>query len=255
MSDSSDFNLAPISPKRNLEQAGRSTMADQVERQLRDKIINREFSPNLKLPSETQMAEIFSVSRATVREAICRLEQSGLVHVRHGTRGGVYIRDVTFEPFSESLSMMLQLKKTSMTELLEARSMFETWATELAAARATEQDIEKLRASLAELESVISGGEDGFEIDAFSEANLKFHVGVAEAAKNNVLLITMRAVRDLLADVFKSTGLDYQGTKDVPQVHRRILAAISARDPLSARQRMHEHLLDFEEWLVSRQKR
>lgn len=238
--------------KWNLEEIGRATVVDQVERQLREKIIGREVAPNLRLPSETQMAALFNVSRATVREAVRRLERSGLVYVRHGTRGGVYVRDVTFEPVSESLSMMLQLRKISLAELLEARRMVETWAAELAALRAVDDDLQNLEASIVELERAFSGGEDGFDVDVFSVHNLRFHVGVAEAARNSVLLITMRAVRDLLVDVFKAVGLDYASTEAVPDVHRMILAAIRARDPLLARQRMHEHLLDFENIVLDR---
>lgn len=240
------------SEKWNLERIGRATIVDQVERQLREKILRREVAPNLKLPSETQMAALFNVSRATVREAVRRLERSGLVYVRHGTRGGVYVREVTFEPVSESLSLMLQLQKISLAELLEARRMVETWAAELAALRASAADIAVLEKTIGDLEAVYLDGREGFSVDAFTDVNMRFHVGIAEAAKNNVLLITMRAVRDLLVDVFKAVGLDYDSTKSVPDIHRTIVAAIRDQNPLVARQRMHEHLLDFENIVLER---
>ena len=94
------------------------------------------------------MAAQFGVSRAAIRSAVLSLEQSGLVEIRKGPKGGFFIRDLDFKSVRESLNDLIQLGQASITDLTETRIIIEPNTAALAAKRATAEDIDKLTESI-----------------------------------------------------------------------------------------------------------
>jgi len=112
---------------------------ENVMKQIVDLIKNNELKPGDKLPPERELAEKFSISRGSLREAFRVLESRGLIKSKPG--GGRFIREVGKDVLIGSENIILRLEKSSMLELWEARKVFEFKVAELAAQRVTAEDI------------------------------------------------------------------------------------------------------------------
>src|SRR5437868_8133407 len=118
--------------------------------QIRRAILSGQYRPGDRLPTERDMAQQFGVSRVTVRDALRALEANGLVRVKVGGQGGPYVSAPDIALLSDSIGTHLHLHGTSFQDLAEARQALETTAAQLAAHRATADD-------LAALENAIQG--------------------------------------------------------------------------------------------------
>ena len=134
-----------------IEPIRRVKLYEEVASRTRDLIVSGELRPGQALPSERKLAEQFKVGRAVIREAIRRLEVSGLVESRHG--GGNYVREVTVEHLVAPIATVLNDMGDLREELMDARLFFEPQIAREAAKRATPED-------LRQLEEVIRRQED-----------------------------------------------------------------------------------------------
>src|SRR6266511_4341798 len=179
--------------------------------QIERAIVDGALHPGDRLESERELAEQFSVSRITVRDALRVLEARGLIRVKVGATGGAFVAETNFDHVVGSISTMIALRKMTLSELAEARTVVETATAELAAERA----------------------------DA---------AAVAEASKNELLSATVRAYRDLLIQTLHDMR-DIRSARVTQKAHEEILEAIRARDGEATRKLMLEHLQDFEKRL------
>lgn len=199
--------------------------------------VQRGFRVGDKLPSERELAKQLSVGRSSLREAMQGLQTMGLVRIRHGV--GTFF---TSEP-GKWLLQPLRFSESSperlFTELIEARLLVEVRLAALAAERATEEDVVRLRETL-EMRATAQRGE-------FNERGLDFHLAIAAAAHHTVLASMLTAVSHLYFDVLDSLGRAAQDAEYAfrarQQVgHDEILRRIEARDPQGAADAMRAHL-------------
>ena len=116
-------------------------VSEEVVKQVQEAIFAGLLEPGDRLPPERELAEQFGLSRMSVRLALHTLESTGLVEIRVGSSGGAFIREPNFDPLRETLASMLRSKKASILDLAEARKIVETATAELAAQRATDDDL------------------------------------------------------------------------------------------------------------------
>ncbi|WP_338057299.1 FadR/GntR family transcriptional regulator [Sphingomonas corticis] len=187
------------------------------------------FPIGSRLPAERDLTERFGVSRPTIREAMIALEMQGLVEARKGS--GVFVLSSSSATVDDELDI-------GAFEITEARRLIEG---EVAAVAATEID----EAQLAHLRTVLA--EMAQDNDAAAEeADRRFHIAIAEATGNAVLIgaVTdawdMRFRSPLARQVLSKAGS--LGTADRMEEHGRILRALEARDPAAARAAMRDHL-------------
>lgn len=194
------------------------------------------------MPAERELAEQFGLSRMTIRDALRVLESTGLVEIRVGAAGGAFVREPNFDQFSNSLTSMLRFKKATILELAEARKVVETATAELAAQRATTEDLEVLRHAVESARQAIESGDPHY-----MPHSVDFHVALAKAAKNYILNLTVNSFRILFSKVLEqllpTSDMAERAIKD----HWAIYKAVEARDGARARQLMAEHLSYFEE--------
>ncbi|MCL5498773.1 transcriptional regulator LldR [Escherichia coli] len=215
-------------------------LSEDVARRIRTLIRDRGLEAGMRLPSERQLAIQLGVSRNCLREAIARLISEGVLLSRHG--GGTFVR-WQHEAWSEQnivqpLKVLLEDDPDYSFDILEARHAIEGSTAWHAALRATHADKEKIRlcfeATLAK------------DPDLASQADVRFHLAIAEASHNIVLLQTMRGFFDLLQSSVKQSR---QRMYQVPPVftqltgqHLEIMDAIFAADAGGARKAMMAHL-------------
>lgn len=195
-----------------------------------------------RLESERELAEQFSVSRITVRDALRVLEARGLIRVKVGATGGAFVAESNVDHVTESISTMIALRQMTLSELAEARTVVETATAQLAAERADDIAVRRLSDMVEQGRKVVR------EQLPHTQASMDFHVALAEAARNELLSATVRAYRDLLIQTLHDMR-DVRSARATQRAHEEILEAIRARDGDATRKLMLDHLLDFEKRL------
>jgi GntR family transcriptional repressor for pyruvate dehydrogenase complex len=211
----------------------RASVKNQVFEQLRDRIMERAWLPGAKIPSENALAVAFGVSRVSIREALQMLASLGLLETRHG--GGTYVREYSGEILFNPLLPMLVLDTFDILHVLEYRKIVERGIVSLVVKRAGNAEIEELEYAFRAMEGHSN------DAHAFAQADLGFHLALAKATGNPVVMKVNAVITDILkVSMYGIVGS--LGTRDGLYYHRRILDAIKARDGLRAESLMEEHV-------------
>lgn len=188
-----------------------------------------------QLPSERELAEQFAVSRTAVREAVKALRQKGLVEIRPGR--GTFITNGTSDNIRNSLGMLMRMGATKGSEnLVEVREILEPEIAALAATRITDEYISAMQDAVNIMDTALD------KVEVFVEADLDFHLALAEGTLNPYIPILMDSIIDLLREQRKRIGLTKGGLQRGQIHHKKILGAVTRRDPQAARQAMQDHL-------------
>ncbi len=212
-----------------------SRLYQQIVQQIEESILKGALKPGDQLPAERELAQRFGVSRTAVREAVKALREKGLVEAFTGR--GTFITDGTSQAIRQSLDLMVKIgQPDGSTHLAEVREILEPEIAALAATRVEEQHLATMREAVAVMD------RSRHEPDAFIEADLDFHLSLAEAAANPLILSLIDSIVGLLREqrmrIFNVDGGPERGQFH----HKRILDAIEQRAPEKARQAMRAHL-------------
>jgi len=214
----------------------KARVSDQVRERITELILSGQLKVGDQLPSEAALASEFGVSKVPVREAIIGLQQAGLLIIKRGAGGGIFVAEPSAEPMGEVLTLMLRLGRASIKELTEARLIIETEVAYLAAQRTTEQDLEAL-------EQTIAAYQQSLEVDEpRTIADMDFHLRLGDACGNMVLNLTLKG---LVPMVYHSVRVHQFARKDRVRGiadHKQMLAALRRRDAEQARQLMRRHI-------------
>ncbi len=217
---------------------------EEIVRQVKQMIAEGRLKSGDRPPPERDLAETFVVSRTSVREALRALESLGLLEVRPGE--GTFIREVSIEALVEPLALVMTSQREAIGELFEARRLLEPALAALAAARATRDEIHEMERILGEQAQEIAAGKTGLAQDA------AFHAAIGAAAHNRAITRLAHAIIDLLTQS-REESLNTPGRPTRShQDHRRVLAAIAARDERAARQTMLDHLQAVERLVLGK---
>ncbi len=226
----------PFSPVVVQSGAHRPRAFHAIVDQLRDDIFRGRRKPGDRLPPEQVLAEQFKVSRTGVREALRVLEIQGLVQVRHGYGGGVFVADVGVLPLLGALQTSLQLGQLDVDELYEARVLVEPTVVRLAVERAGGSLAGELDDNIARAHALIARGTTAFPM------NLEFHALLAQAAGNRILGLVTQALLELLERLHHEYPTNRAVSRRALDDHRRLVDAVRARDGRHAEALMVDHL-------------
>jgi GntR family transcriptional repressor for pyruvate dehydrogenase complex len=217
-------------------------LSETIMSEIMEKIIDDEEGTIEYLPSEAELTEIFNVSRATIREAIKGLEERGFVERQQGK--GIKIINKSIEVVSSSLHAMILRSKSNQLELLEVRKIIELQTAFLAATRASETDLLEFQQSIDVMNSTTASEEEYILND------LKFHILVAKASKNNILEAIMKALTPLLeVEIQLTLESDFRPERTM-KFHQHIFERIAQKDALGAEKCMREHLEATEKMIL-----
>ncbi|MFC0272749.1 FadR/GntR family transcriptional regulator [Metabacillus herbersteinensis] len=216
----------------------RRKISAQVLDELKDMIKENKFPPNHPLPSENELATMFGVSRAPVREALSVLSASGIIESRQGGRS--FVKEIKLANMLEMLAIEL-IPMEQIYELLEMRIIMETEAASLAALRHDAADLEKIEKSLNDFQITLTNLEA-----VGDQADVNFHKHVMNATKNNFLIQVMENIDNLYRKTIsftlkKNIGLPNK-REQVFKEHQNIFLAIKERDEKKAALAMKIHL-------------
>src|ERR1700733_262414 len=217
-----------------------SRLYEQIVQQIEDSILKGTLKAGDQLPSERELALKFGVSRTAVREAVKALHEKGLVEAYSG--GGTFITDGTTEAVRQSINLMMRIDQTEGSEnLAEVRQILEPEIAALAATRIQEPQLVTMREASTVMNEALQDPDD------YIEADLDFHLALAEAVKNPLILSLLDSIVGLLREQ-RSRIFNVEGGPQRGQYHhKRILAAIEQRDSDAAREAMRAHLQQVRE--------
>ena len=195
--------------------------------------------PGSRLPAERDLAEQLRISRSTLRHALNTLVQSGHLVALRGRAGGTFVSDEPPLVLGDQGGALGE----SARELLDYRVAVETGATVLASERAAEADL----AHLEELTESMAG-DSLFE--EYRRADVRFHIGLAEAAQSPRLVAAMTEVQGQMSDLIARIAHPREVLARSNAQHRRIVAMLRRRDTGRAVRLMREHLAGTEHILA-----
>jgi len=207
----------------------------QIINQIEKQILDGDLKPGDRLPSERELGNQFGVSRTSVREAIRVLAFKGLVEVNHGR--GTFVAAKTSAAVRDSLDLLVQVETSeSFKNLIDIREILEPEIAAIAAERATEENINTLRESILVMDQSLDDSKK------YIEADLDFHLAIAEANQNPLMLILLDLlIVQLREQRFWAASVD--GSLDRSQEHhKRVFMAIEEKNPDAARAAMKGHM-------------
>ncbi len=221
----------------------KKTVVDIIVDQIKELVVKGELKPGNKLPSERKLAEMFDVSRPAIREALKVLISLGIVDRRNE---GSYISNNMLKSIQDPLLFNLLIEESDFRELFEARKIIELEIVKLAIENITSKGLKKL-------EDNINNTEDNLDKPKkFTELDIKFHISMAEAAGNSVLLIFLHTIRSLL----KQSIVKLLGQGNMMEIaleyHRKIFEAIKTGDEEKAKEYLLSHLNVAEEGILNK---
>lgn len=218
-----------------------SRVSDAIVDQIEAMILEGTMEAGQRLPTERALAERFEVSRPSVRDALQKLDARGLVKRRQG--GGTYVADAVGSSFSDPLLNLLAQDSNAAESVIEFRHALEGLASRLAAERGTEQDRLLIQRKYDELKRLSEEGTLAEE----AAADAEFHLAIAEAAHNPVLLHVMRTMflllRDNIIGNLSRSDRNSDSRRKIREQHARMLEHIvTDPNPTLARASAREHL-------------
>jgi len=212
----------------------RDSPVSQVARRLLDELTAGEPRPGTRLPSERRLAETLGVGRSAIREAIAVLEVLGIVEVRVGS--GTYVRGTVSDLLPQAIDWGLMLGERHTRDLVETRRHLEAVTARLAAERATDDDVARLRDRLDRMRDTAAS------VTEFVEADVEFHLEVARIADNTVLRDILHSVRALLRVWIQRAVAADGDTAATLAEHVAVFEAIARRDADGAATAMGAHM-------------
>ncbi len=197
------------------------------------------LAPGSRLPAERELCARMGIARSTLRQALTALGQSGHVYATRGRGGGTFVSDPPPPADPPSPEMLARWR-----DICDQRLAVELGVALLAAQRAEHEDLTALDESAAALDLALE------DFSAYRQADIRLHVGLAEAAHSPGLVRATTEVQGAMTDLIAHIAHPPQVLESSNAQHRRILAAVRERDEMRAVREMAEHLQGTEHILA-----
>ncbi|WP_316848854.1 FadR/GntR family transcriptional regulator [Pedobacter agri] len=198
----------------------RKSLSEVVSETLYQQIISGKYSIDQQLPTEPEMTAEFGVGRSTIREAIRKLENTGIVRVKQGVGTFVASKNALTEPLSK------RLQNAAQKDIEEVRNLLELKIVEKATLNRTEQDLKIIKKALQKRNEAA----DKQDLKTWLEEDINFHVSIAEASKNPILseLYKTFAEQQLKASIVQ-TYAEHFSMHRLTQWHEKLVVAIEEK--------------------------
>ena len=199
----------------------KTSISRQIAEQLRDAIITGKIKIGERLPTEDELAQRYSVSRPSVREALKRLAAQNLVRARRGPTGGNFVVQPSYEELAESLSgaatLLVGMGALGIDEIIEARRVLQGGCLRQAANNAAEAHLQAIEKALKRQQDPDISDED------FCRADVAFHRALVDATDNGMLRFVMYTVIEALIPVTNMVVTVVRQRSDIIALHEKML--------------------------------
>lgn len=218
-----------------LSEIKKTNIGEQVYHQMKNQILNGEWKPGDKIPSENQLMTLFGVSRGTVRQVVQKLGGEGLIVTRHGE--GSFVQTTGLDSYFQTSIPLFSIGEAEMEKIFEFRRVFESGVAELAAIKATDEQIHRMEENIQRM------NQHAESLTQFVHTDLDFHMLVSECTQNTLAIQIYNSYEGLLGpSILNMTKVIGRGNGI--KYHALILDAIRKHDPEEARAVMREHMDD-----------
>ncbi|WP_128543518.1 FadR/GntR family transcriptional regulator [Larkinella soli] len=202
----------------------RHSLADAVVDELQQRITSGQYRIGEKLPTEPELMQQFGVGRSTIREAIRILSNSGLIRVQQGLGTFVELQQSLTAPFHHSL------QRAEGDDLNEVRQLLELKIAEKAAINRTQDDIDRMTRFLEKRHEAALKNKP---VECI-EADIEFHISLANAAKNDILAELYRIIANKMKKSFIEVFITTETLLSKQDLHSALLQSIVEKDPKKA---------------------
>ena len=193
----------------------RDSLSKQISDKLEHMIESEEFVVGQRIPTEPELMEMFQVSRNTIREAIQSLTGAGILEIKQGD--GTYVR----APNRFCANMKKKYAQVSVEDIRETRNCLEVTIAGLAAIRREPEDIERIREALSRREELKT------DIKENTKADIEFHMCIAEACHNDILIDIYRSIFDYLESHIAERNIDSPlSDEEIDLLHEKLFEAV-----------------------------
>lgn len=219
----------------------RSSLAEQIAQHIIERIYAGEFKPSAMLPSENELAERYQVSRPVVREALQSLSAQEFIEIVRGK--GSYVQEVNAKPLRLFFQRAMSVDPAAWMALLEVRQVLEITSAGLAARNRTEAEVSQLQGVIDALTEHAREAEEDHDYGEYAGLDVKFHVAVARASKNEFLFYLIESIRHSLT----AMNMELLGTclspliSQLAEAHKQVFWAIRDGKPEQAEVAMRKH--------------
>lgn len=220
-------------------------VSDRVIGQIRDAVLSGDLKPGDRLASEHELVSQFEVSKATMREALRVLEAMGLVEIRRGTQGGVFVAEVDMKTTVHSILNFLYFKNISVRHITMLRFMIEPSVAHLAALVRSQEDLDRLNELLYKHEQAAASGDKSVR-----NPEITFHRYLARMSGNPILILIIDFLDNLLQDLKEELKPGEDFFRQVRDSHRKIVDCMVREDCVGARREMAADLLQVGNYLA-----
>ena len=210
-------------------------ISDQIIEQIRNAILSGRFKPGDKVAAEKELMSEFGVSKATLREALRVLEGMGLVEIRKGIAGGVFIAEVDMKTTISGIINFLHFKTVSIRDITMIRYLLEPPVAQIAASRIRPEDIIKLESLIIESPAVPH---------TIVSREIGFHRYLARMTENPILILVMDFIDNILDDIKFQLDPGPEFYHKVAKAHQAILECLKQKDGVGATREIVHDLLE-----------
>jgi DNA-binding FadR family transcriptional regulator len=202
----------------------RESLAEAVVNKLQHQIASGHYKIGEKLPSEPELMQHFGVGRSTIREAIRILANKGLIRVQQGLGTFVELQHNSIEPFHQSLS------RAEGDDVNEVRQLLELKIAEKAALNRTQEDVDVMTVLLQKRHEAALQNRP----EECIEADIQFHIRLAMASKNEVLVDLYKIIANKMKKSFMEVFITTETLLSKQSMHTSLLQSVADRDPKKA---------------------
>lgn len=230
-----------------------SRKSDYIVEQIYEALLRGDLKPEQRLSSESELAETFGVSKLTVREAVRSLEQMGIVEVRKGGSGGLFIREANLGCIVKQIENIMRIPHITVLDLTETRIALETYILKeyLPQKRIPEKMLVRLEENISVAEQYFNEGKNLERL----RTNFEFHLMLSSLTDNNMIVILHRLVCNMLIRFFELARPTRDMASRTFDFHRKIAAAIRDRDFARAGTLNAEHMRAASKMMTEKSKR
>jgi GntR family transcriptional regulator, transcriptional repressor for pyruvate dehydrogenase complex len=216
--------------------------SEDIYKQIEDAILSGKLHAGNRLPPERELQVTMGVSRNTLRESFRVLENKGLIEIRQGNRGGVFVREINSDQMTASLLQFVRSKQISLQQMSEFRQDLEGIVTARAAKAATPKNIETACQLLEKAETLARKGVALW--DEFMEVDKEIHFALADVAGNPLHRFFMETIHNSFYLPRTQEVIDtcLQSLKDM-------LDAVSQHDTETAKLHAEKHVEYFNQFM------
>lgn len=220
------------------EKSDATDLSAQIAKDIRDSIISGQLIVDERLPSESELAEQFNVSRPTVREALKRLAAQSLIRTQRGAFGGAFINRIAYpDAYGQQITtstLLLSMNEISFDVACEARFAMERACAPLACARRTPDHLATMRAEISRQ------SQPGLSDESWCASDVAFHRALVDAADNPVLSYNLSGSVEAMQPLMNMITFTARSREKIIMLHTQIANAVETRNADACDQLLQE---------------